>query len=282
MEDNGRKKTRKTKWTPFLLPAAALALFLCVPLLCRDDGNAEPEKKDQGSEEISMEPEALQDLSGCPAGTVLRAEQIDQNDLSRYFTEEPVGSEVAERITGKSYRENPDISLEELSYLTVLHYNFDHEIQVGELLVNRRIARDCLEIFTELFRQGYEIHSMYLVDRYYSSAGADAAEKADTDSINDNNTSAFHYRTVIGGSALSNHALGMAIDVNPLQNPYVLQTMSASDSPYLDFEIYADRSRDKAHMIDHDDLCYRLFTEHGFDWGGDWNGTKDYQHFEKE
>ncbi len=98
----------------------------------------------------------------------------------------------------------------------------------------------------------------------------------------DNNTSCFNYRTVSGKSKLSNHSYGCAIDINPLYNPYVrTRDGKVLVSPQNAGE-YADRSADFPYKIDREDLCYRLFTEHGFEWGGAWNSSKDYQHFEKK
>ena len=76
----------------------------------------------------------------------------------------------------------------------------------------------------------------------------------------------------------------MAIDINPLENPYVPanDVTAAGASPYLQYDLYKDRSNLRPHMITHEDICYQIFTRHGFIWGGDWKGTKDYQHFEKE
>jgi len=224
--------------------------------------------------------EARLDVALLSAGTVLRADQIDMTAVEHYFKSVPieVGDAVYERIYGKSYVENPDVDLEDLRYLKLLHYNFDHEIQVGELIVAAELESDYLEIFTELFRNGYEICSMYLIDNYWTGDG----EESDTASIEENNTSAFCYRPITGGGRLSNHALGRAIDINPQQNPYVSYS---GGSPYWfhdNADDYIDRETGLDHMITHEDLCYQLFTEHGFEWGGDWDTVKDYQHFEKE
>ena len=92
-----------------------------------------------------------------------------------------------------------------------------------------------------------------------------------------NNTSCFNYRKIAGSDKLSNHSHGLAVDINPLYNPYVT---AAAVSPSGSGP-YADRSSEFISKIDHEDLAYRLFTEHGFIWGGDWVSRKDYQHFEK-
>ena len=98
----------------------------------------------------------------------------------------------------------------------------------------------------------------------------------------DNNTSCFNYRTVPGKSKLSNHSYGRAIDINPLYNPYVRTKDGKVLVSPQNAEEYADRSADFPYKIDREDLCYQLFTEHGFEWGGAWNSSKDYQHFEKK
>lgn len=211
-------------------------------------------------------------------GEVVSLEQIDTGHLSDYFTISEIDQSLEERIMGKSYTENPHISLSELRYLKLLHYNFDHKIQVGELIVNEGIANDCIDIFTELFKAEYEIESMYLIDNYWTGDGT----STDTASMNDNNSSAFCYRVITGSSKLSNHAYGYAIDINPYQNPYITYKNGVPVFYHDNAQDYADRNAPKEHMINHDDLCYQLFTSHGFTWGGDWKNSKDYQHFEKK
>ena len=182
-----------------------------------------------------------------------------------------------ERINGRSYRDNPHIGLEELRYLKMLHYNFDGQIQVGEMIVNESIQEDVLEIFQALLREEYEIQSMYLIDDYWTGD----AEDSDTESVDANNTSAFCYREITGGGNMSNHAYGLAIDLNPQQNPYVSYRTGEPVWWHENANDYIDRDAGLPHMITHEDLAYELFTQHGFEWGGDWDSPKDYQHFEK-
>ena len=96
------------------------------------------------------------------------------------------------------------------------------------------------------------------------------------------NTSCFNYRVVAGSDALSRHALGLAVDINPLYNPYVSYEEDGTQniSP-ASASAYADRSVHFPYKIDENDLCYKLFIQHGFTWGGHWNNVKDYQHFQK-
>ena len=104
----------------------------------------------------------------------------------------------------------------------------------------------------------------------------------DLASMEDNNTSCFNYRPVEGTSSLSKHALGLAIDINPFYNPYITYNKDGSEkiSP-ANASVYADRTASFPYKIDENDLCYQLFKEHGFTWGGHWNSCKDYQHFQK-
>lgn len=231
------------------------------------------------------EQQVLMDLSDCEAGDVLMQEQILTDDVSAYFTAEPISDKVFQRMNGKSYQDNSNITREDLRYLKVLHYNFNHQIQVGELVVNQGIAQDCLDIFRELYDKQYEINSMYLVDRYYNGTEPKNdinSEAADYNSINDNNTSCFNYRLVAETDVMSAHAMGLSIDINPLQNPCVaLDENGQLSNKYKDIQVYADRSQVKPHMIVKGDDCYNAFVKRGFIWGGEWSGPADYQHFEK-
>lgn len=192
------------------------------------------------------------------------------------FYYEPLSDGLTEYITGVSYPadlEQPAITTDELSYVHVLYTDFDGNSQEGELICNQSIAPDLVEIFHELYRAEYRIEKIRLIDAY---------EGDDDLSMADNNTSCFNYRVVSGSSSLSRHAYGLAIDINPLYNPYITynrdQTITVSPAAGAD---YADRSKAFPYKIDEDDLCCRLFKEHGFIWGGNWNSCKDYQHFQK-
>ena len=98
--------------------------------------------------------------------------------------------------------------------------------------------------------------------------------------MRDNNSSAFNFRYISYSTKLSKHALGLAVDINTLYNPYVKKVDGRRNVEPANAEKYTDRSIEFPHKIDHDDLCYKVFAEHGFEWGGDWEHAKDYQHFE--
>lgn len=201
--------------------------------------------------------------------------------LAEGFYYEPISDNLRRYMTGISYPAadsfeegaQPEISFDDLRYLHILHVDFEGETAEGELICNELIVQDLAEIFQELYRNEYRIEKVLLIDEY---------EGDDTASMADNNTSCFNYRPIAGSERLSKHAYGLAVDINPLYNPYITygedgerQISPASALPY------ADRSADFPYKIDEEDLCYKLFTKYGFTWGGNWNSMKDYQHFQK-
>ncbi len=193
------------------------------------------------------------------------------------FYYEPIPQVIRDKMKGLSYPEDIDeskISFDDLRYVRLRYVDFEGETQEGEMVCNKAIAQDVTEIFHELYRQDYRIESIKLIDDF--DADDNASMAAD-------NTSCFCYRVVEGTTRLSNHAYGRAIDINPFYNPYIVFKKGGDDhiSP-PGSEIYADRSANFPYKIDENDLAYKLFTEHGFTWGGNWNNSKDYQHFEKK
>lgn len=205
------------------------------------------------------EPDEIVD---CPDSVLLTA-----------FRSEEIPDAVFARMQGKSYKAGCTIPRSELRYLTIPHHDGHGNVRMGELVCNRAIADDLVDIFRQAFEIGYPIERMVLVDEY----GAD-----DRASMAANNTSCFNYRVVAGSKKLSNHARGLAIDVNPFYNPYVKRRPGKPVyvSPAAAAH-YADRAADFPYKIDTADPLYRLFIDHGFRWGGAWKSAQDYQHFEK-
>ncbi len=197
------------------------------------------------------------------------------NDVQAEFYYTALTEELKEYITGKSYPDTTEpiqISYDALAYVHILHYDFAGQVQEGELICNQAIAQDLVDIFYALYEHQYAIEKVRLIDEYNAD---------DELSMADNNTSCFNYRTVPGRTKLSNHSYGYAIDINPLYNPYVRTKNGIEQISPENGIVYADRNVDFPHKIDKEDLCYKLFVEHGFQWGGAWNSSKDYQHFEK-
>jgi hypothetical protein len=164
-----------------------------------------------------------------------------------------------------SWRPGCPVPLTDLRYLTLTYRGFDGADHQGELVVAASVADDVVAIFRQLYAAGYPISSMRLVDDF----GGD-----DNASMSANNTSAFNCRPVTGGGGFSEHSYGTAIDVDPVQNPYV----SGSTVLPAAGRRYVDRP-DSPGVIHADDEVVRTFADHGFKWGGAWSGPIDYQHF---
>lgn len=239
------------------------------------------EETSASTETNSTNPDSSEDESLCSyptADDMISYAHPERVTYAEGFFYEPISTEIESRIRGISYPEDDtdiEVSLSDLCYVSVLYNDFDGNVAQGELICNKTIALDIVEIFEELYRNGYQFERIELIDEY----GGD-----DTLSMENNNTSCFNYRIVDGTDHLSKHAYGLAIDINPFYNPYVVFNKDGNGETYISpkgSEVYADRSKDFPYKIDENDLCYKLFIEHGFTWGGNWNSSKDYQHFQK-
>ncbi|MBQ7372412.1 MAG: M15 family metallopeptidase [Blautia sp.] len=261
---------------------------------------AEEEEKAKKISEIEAD-----EIYQLEAGTTISAERLQlpseepdagqeeqeiadaKEPIEKYFRsfEIPEDSSVYKRIYNKSFRpENSPVSLSELRYLKVLHYNFSGEIQVGELVVNERLADDFLAVFRNLFDKKYQINSIRLIESYWKEEMSfDEAEKA---SLRADNSFALHYKNNIEGTELSSHASGTAVDINPLENPLVRDTEDGNESagieesqPYVNRDLSTNEAPGKDYMIEEDGSCVQIFREYGFSWGGSY---KAYAHFNKE
>ena len=206
-------------------------------------------------------------------GSILDTTEFSQEILESLFNIEELNQELIDRISGKSYKEDADIPYSDLRHLRLLHIGFDGLTHVGEMIVNKAIAEDVMEIFKELYQIEYQIEKILLIDEY---------DADDLKSMADNNSSAFNYRFVEGTSRRSVHSDGLAIDINPLYNPYVRTRDGILEILPENGTEYVDRDLDNRYYIRKDDPCYKAFVSRGFTWGGEWKNSKDYQHFEKK
>ena len=190
----------------------------------------------------------------------------------RFFCVSEISDAVKKLMEGCTYKAMGGIGWDDLRYLRVLHCDVDGNAIVGEMVCNTAIAEDLLEIFKALYQAKYPIEKMRLVDYY---GGDDPA------SMSDNNSSCFNQRKIPAGGIISKHSYGLAVDINPKYNPYYKVREGKTKVVPKESVEYLDRNGDFPYMIEKGDLCYRLFKQHGFQWGGDWLGSKDYQHFEK-
>lgn len=221
-----------------------------------------------------------------------------------------VPMEVEEQMRlKKSWKEGCPVAITALSYLLLTHWDFDGSPRVGELVVHRELALPVVRAFADLFAARYPIEKMALIEKY----GAD-----DDRSMAANNTSAFNCRDVTGKPGVfSKHSYGGAIDINPIQNPYVapqndpLKVMGwdgsedkgeflrrsgyDAKSPVYAFctkrpgdclvlpppaTVHTARNTSSPGQLLPGSAAVKAFTGRGFDWGGSWLRLLDYQHFE--
>jgi len=176
---------------------------------------------------------------------------------------------------GGSWKQGCPVPLKDLRYLRLKYLDFEGQTREGEMIVHKAVANEVVNIFNELYDIDYPIHKMKLVSAYKAN---------DWESIEADNTSAFNCRNATGSKKWSKHSYGKAIDINPIENPYISRTGYISHKASL---IYKKRVHQKnkhpenrAVLLKHDQAT-KIFKKYGWKWGGDWSGVKDYQHFSK-
>lgn len=171
-----------------------------------------------------------------------------------------------ELMTGSSWRPGCPVPLDRLRLVRLTYLGFDGRAHRGRLVVHRSWAAGVVQVFARLYERDFPIRRIRLVDRY----GAD-----DRASMRHDNTSAFNCRFVAGTSTWSQHAYGRAIDLNPVENPYVSDSRVAPGRGRR----FLDRSDVRPGMVVRGDVAWRAFRRIGWAWGGAWRTAKDYQHF---
>lgn len=178
----------------------------------------------------------------------------------------PLPPDVRAAMTGVSWHPGCPIGLDDLALLELRHWGFDGHVHTGRMVVAARVADTVSAVFADLLAARFPIARIALVDAF---AGDDDR------SMEANNTSAFNCRRVEGTDRWSEHAFGTAIDLNPLQNPYV---RDGRVSPVAGAD-YLDRDHLRAGMITRPGPVIDAFDAVGWGWGGDWSSVKDYHHF---
>jgi hypothetical protein len=179
----------------------------------------------------------------------------------------PISPALAKRMTGLSWRPGCPVALRDLRAVRATHRGFDGRDRTGTLIVHRDVAATVLAVLRRLYADGFPIRRMVPVDAYGGS---------DFRSIEADNTSAFNCRFVDGTTRWSEHAYGRAIDVNPIENPYV---GSSGTSSHAASGPYVRRTPFRPGMAAEGHALVRAFDAADWGWGGRWSGAKDYQHF---
>jgi hypothetical protein len=176
---------------------------------------------------------------------------------------------VRGRMDGRSMHPGCPVGYDDLRYLTMSYVGFDGQAHLGEMVTHAAVAEDIVAVFRLLYNTAFPIRRMTLVDDF---GGDDQASMAA------DNTSAFNCRLSTGSTTTwSQHAYGWAVDLNPLENPYVSggTVLPPAGAPYL------NRSAGAPGMIVEGDFATFSFGAIGWEWGGRWSGVRDYQHFVK-
>ncbi len=182
----------------------------------------------------------------------------------------PLDAAMRAELSGRNWHPGCPVPLADMRLVTVSYWGFDGAVKQGPLVMNERVAEDVLWVFRRLFRARFRIERIALPAKYRPPRPSDRFSTSDV-------TAAFNCRPVTGTTdVLSQHSYGWAIDINPLQNPYVTsegKALRIADRPYL------DRSKELPGMIHPGDVVVRAFAHVGWSWGGDWHSIKDYMHF---
>lgn len=212
---------------------------------------------------------SLEKKSFSPGDTVPEA---FLKNYKEYFKVSPVPDDIFALMQGKTYKEDCTVPREDLRYILCLHKDIEGRSIVGEMVASKEIAGKLKDIFLQLYEASYPIGKMRLPDYW---------DADDEKMMRENNSSCFNFRTLPNSSKPSKHGLGLAVDINPLFNPYcklapdgTLLISPETAAPFM------DRDANFSYKIVRGDLCHRLFLENGFKWGGGWATMKDYQHFE--
>jgi hypothetical protein len=180
---------------------------------------------------------------------------------------ERIDADLRKRMTGNSWHRGCPVPLRNLRLLRVRHWGFGGGVKRGYMVVHADASRDIYRVMRKLFKLRFAIRRMRLVDAYGSN---------DRRSMRADNTSAFNCREIAGRPGVwSQHAYGRAIDLNPVENPYVSGSYVSPPAG----RPYAKRRPHRKGMISARGKVVKAFARAGWGWGGNWSGTRDYQHF---
>ncbi|WP_346040794.1 M15 family metallopeptidase [Actinomadura chokoriensis] len=232
--------------------ATFLGVLLTVALAATGCGRGDD---DSGE---SAPPATPPTASGSAAPSPSPTKQVFQADIRK----------VTAGDLRSSWRRGCPVAPSGLRMIEMTYWGMDDKPHTGgRLVVNAKAADDLVSVFKKLYAMRYPIERMEPVDKYGGS---------DFDSIEANNTSAFNCRNATGSSSFSQHAYGLAVDINPCQNPYVY---ADGRTAHKDCTKYKNRDLDAPGMIHAGDKVVKAFASIGWGWGGEWSGAKDYQHF---
>ncbi|HHD79549.1 MAG TPA: M15 family peptidase [Epsilonproteobacteria bacterium] len=187
----------------------------------------------------------------------------------------PINQYTKQRMMeGNTWRKGCPVDLKDLRYIRVKHRNFYRSEKMGEMIVHKDVAQEVVEIFRELYTIKYPIRQMRLISDFRGR---------DWDSIEADNTSAFNCRKATGSKNWSKHSYGKAIDINPIENPYISKKGRISHKASLKYKkrVHKNRTFSDQAVLLKNDKATQIFKKYGWKWGGEFKAVKDYQHFSK-
>jgi D-alanyl-D-alanine carboxypeptidase len=221
-----------------------------------------------GTRVLSERRDGVGDSQPTPPELVDRRLPPPEPDPSQAGFAATVGPVPADVVARSTWTEACPVGLDELRYLTVPFLGFDGHTYSGEMIVHADVAADVAGIFEQLYEADFPIEEMRVV----SPEELDAPPTGDG-----NNTTAFVCRATTMGSSWSEHAYGLAVDINPFHNPYVRDDIVIPELATA----YTDRDRSRPGMIQPGDAVTMAFAEIGWAWGGGWRSIKDWMHFSR-
>ena len=200
---------------------------------------------------------------------------LNANSINNISNIKKIDENYAKTMENVSYHKGCPVPLDDLRIINIKYLGFDEAISYGDLIVHKDVAFEVSEIFEELFKINYPIQQITPIEKYKGD---------DFESIEANNTSAFNCRKAEASKKYSKHSFGKAIDINPIQNPYIYPNGTSSHKASKEFikrVSINDTVQSRALLLPNSEAVM-IFKKYGWKWGGDWKNIKDYQHFQKQ
>lgn len=240
-----------------------VSLCLVLALVACGGAPTEPVPVMQGSP--SAEPSSPSPAASMPSSPAPAAEPVFEGGVTL------IGPRLREILIGRNWTPGCPVPLEDLRLVKVSYWNFHGEVRTGPFVLHKRVAEDVLWVFKRLFRAKFPIQEIKLAAKDRPITPEDYWDKSRR-SV----SASFNCRPATGSTSLSHHSYGWAIDINPLQNPYVRGDGSVLRHIAKPFR---NRSLQRKGMIHEGDVVVRSFARIGWEWGGHWHTLKDYMHF---
>ena len=251
--------------------AASIGLSLVLAAACSQTSAADPTERSPEpliDERASEGPAAGMSEDAGDEETTDPAEQSPPRFRRGVFQ---VGPTLRGVLIGRNWTPGCPVAIHDLRVVNVSYWNFRGGVGTGPLVLHERVARDVLWVFQRLFRARFRIQDIELAAKDRPITREDYWDKSRR-SV----TASFNCRPATDSTTLSQHSYGWAIDINPLQNPYVRSDGSTLRHIAQEFK---DRSQQRMGMIHDGDIVVRSFAAIGWEWGGHWHTLKDYMHF---